>query len=128
MSIRPAPPHVLDLATRWLHAHLNRDAEFIRENSASPDSRKIHTIASFPVELTLDEFLERLQASSARIEVSSDPFGFVAGEVSWVIDLPSVHLPGDVTRRARQTTVLVEEAGTWKVVHSHLSEGVAHDV
>jgi SnoaL-like domain len=128
MTIQPAPPEVLELSSRWLRAHLNRDAEFIREHSASPDSSTIHTIASFPLELTLDEFLERLQPSPTRLEVSSDPVGFVNGDVAWVIDLPKVHLPRDGVRQARQTTVLVNENGAWKVVHSHLSEGVAHDV
>lgn len=124
--VQPAPPEALTLSTQWLRAHLDRDAEFIRANAATPDDAAVHTIGSFPLEVTLAKFLDLLEASEpAGVQIESHPFGFVRNDVAWLTDLPRLRMPSGETRQARQTIVMVKSEGAWKVVHSHLSEGVA---
>ncbi|SFF75790.1 SnoaL-like domain-containing protein [Actinacidiphila alni] len=85
----------------------------------------MHTIGSFPLEVTLAKFLQLLEASEpADIQIESHPSGFVRNNVAWVTDLPRFRMPSGETRRGRQTIVMIELHGAWKVVHSHLSRGV----
>jgi ketosteroid isomerase-like protein len=46
------------------------------------------------------------------------------GDSGWVVDRPSVVMPDGSRIDARQTSVFKREAGTWRLVHSHLSIGM----
>lgn len=46
------------------------------------------------------------------------------GDSGWVADRPSVVMPDGSRIDARQTSVFKREAGTWRLVHSHLSIGL----
>ena len=49
------------------------------------------------------------------------------GDRGWVADRAAIVMPDGGRIDARQTMVFQREAGTWRIVHSHLSIGVADE-
>ena len=53
-----------------------------------------------------------------------DPQAWEEGDVGWVADRPTMHVPGRGSIRTRFTGVFRREGGTWRLVLSHFSVGV----
>jgi hypothetical protein len=49
------------------------------------------------------------------------------GEMGWIADRPALVMPDGSRLATRQTSTFKREAGTWRLVCSHLSIGVADD-
>ena len=49
------------------------------------------------------------------------------GSVGWIIDRPTFHFGDGNDAHARVTAILHEEGGAWRIVHLHLSVGVANE-
>ncbi|WP_033288664.1 nuclear transport factor 2 family protein [Amycolatopsis jejuensis] len=123
----PAPEEVLTLAKEWLAAGHRRDTEFIAAHSWTEDDNFVHTVASGPDSaLSLGDFLQHLREYDPREVVLSNPRGFAYDDFAWVFDTPHIDLLDEGVLEARFTAVLRHVEGEWKVVHAHLSEGVAH--
>ncbi|MGP4017845.1 nuclear transport factor 2 family protein [Saccharopolyspora sp. 5N708] len=123
-----APAEVVNLVKEWLAAGHHRDIEFITAHSWTEDENAVHTVASGPDGgLTLERLQGHLGEYEPREVVASNPQGFVHGDFAWVFDTPTIDLLDEGLIDARFTAVLRRIDGTWKVVHAHLSEGVAHE-
>lgn len=120
-----APQELVELARDWLNAGLNRDTDFIRRFSHAEDDGFVHTIASPPgAHFTLDEFASHLGEVPPRYSVESQPRGFVHGDMAYMVDFPTIDMRHDGVLDGRHTLVMRRVEGVWKVVHSHISEGV----
>lgn len=51
---------------------------------------------------------------------------FVEGTVGWVADRPTIRLPNGQEMTFRETAVLHQEDGEWKIVQHHVSIGVSN--
>ncbi len=51
---------------------------------------------------------------------------YVEGTVGWVADRPTIRLPNGREMKFRQTSVLHQEDGAWKIVQHHTSIGVSN--
>ncbi|HKP53332.1 MAG TPA: nuclear transport factor 2 family protein [Chloroflexia bacterium] len=58
---------------------------------------------------------------------STDLRAYSEGSMGWAADRPVFHFPDGSEAPFRLTTVLHKEGDDWKVVHSHVSFGVANE-
>jgi hypothetical protein len=129
MTIEPAPRELLAFSARWMEAGLNRDLDFLRAHSATPDPAAVHTIPGTPAGpgLTLAQFLTHLSEVPPRYTVTSSPHGYVIdGAAAWTTDYFTVDMLQEGVLEGRYTAVLALIDGDWKVVHAHMSEPVSH--
>ncbi len=63
------------------------------------------------------------EMAGIRIE-AGEIVAFVEGTVGWVADRPKIRLPNGQETTFRQTSVLHQENGEWKIVLHHTSIGV----
>ncbi|AEA25278.1 hypothetical protein GCM10023403_50010 [Pseudonocardia benzenivorans] len=121
-----APAAALETARAWILAAQARDVDRVLAHAV--DLGGVHTFASGPdTNLTLDELVAHLRAHPPVPMDAVEVEGRCRGDVAWVFGTAQVRLPEGPPLAMRISTVLVDEGG-WKVVHLHLSEGVAHEV
>ncbi|MFC9249837.1 nuclear transport factor 2 family protein [Amycolatopsis thailandensis] len=122
-----APAELIALAREWIAAGHARDTGLMERLSATPEEGAVFTVASSPdSNLTLQELLAHLREYPPCEPVGSDPRGYVEGDVAWLFDNPRILIPGEDGISLRITVVLVHTPDGWRVMHGHLSEGVAH--
>jgi hypothetical protein len=80
------------------------------------------------VEFHAEELLAHLGQYDPCEVIGSAPTSFVHGDIAWVVDFPQVDVKSDGNIHLRITVVLLRVDGEWRVVHSHFSEGVAHEL
>ncbi|MFB7089166.1 nuclear transport factor 2 family protein [Streptomyces sp. NPDC056296] len=122
-----APAELVDLARAWIAAGHARDVDLMERLSATPEGGAVFCVASSPdSNLTLRGLLDHLKEYPPCEPVGSNPSGFVEGDVAWLFDNPKILIPGEEGASIRITVVLRRTIDGWRVVHGHLSEGVAH--
>jgi ketosteroid isomerase-like protein len=129
VALEPAPAEVLALATDWLNAALRRDAAFVLAHTHEAGEGAVVTIASAPdSNLTLSELVAHLSEFPPRFSVTSQPHGFVDGDLACTVDLPRIDMLDDGVVQACHTLVMHRDGDGWKVVHSQVSEGVHREL
>ncbi|MFC9840592.1 nuclear transport factor 2 family protein [Rhodococcus sp. NPDC127530] len=122
-----ATPDVVTIARDLIAAGHARDGAKVASLSEPPDDTAIFTVSSAPdSNLTLQALLDHFNDYPPCALIGSQPAGYMYGDSAWVFDNPSVVVPGEGAISIRITVVLHKFAEGWKVVHAHLSEGVAH--
>ena len=61
------------------------------------------------------------------LEAGKNPVAYENGDMGWFVDQPDWVFPDGSRFHTRFTAILQREAGTWKLVHWHLSVGVPDD-
>lgn len=123
-----AQPEVLDVARNWIIRGHMRDGEYMANAAFPVPGSTVHTIASAPdSNFTVDQLVSHLgDVVPCPVMTDESAEGFVHGDMAWVYAFPKIDVKRDGVIDLRYTVVLYRVDGDWKVVHSHLSEGVPH--
>ena len=60
-----------------------------------------------------------------RVEIN-ELNAYTEGSIGWAVERDTVHMPNGRGVSVRATTILHREDGEWKIVHEHISIGVAN--
>ncbi len=71
-----------------------------------------------------ERLLFGFQTEGYGLEPGPGPKGHAEGAMAWAVDEPTLHYPDGSRVGTRVTAVLLQEDGTWKLVHAHFSVGV----
>jgi ketosteroid isomerase-like protein len=73
-------------------------------------------------------FDSQRQATGEGLQVlNSSPQAWEDGDLGWVIDQPTWHMPNGKELQVRVTSIFHRENGSWKGVHQHVSIGIPND-
>lgn len=122
-----ASQDIVRVASDWIRAGHARNGPLLASLSQEVHPDAVFTVASAKdANLTLQQLLGHLKDVIPCPVTNSNPAGYMEGELAWIVDNPSVDIPGAGKVSIRITVILHRSAGEWKVVHGHLSEGVDH--
>jgi len=125
--MRQATPELVELARTFIAAGHARDVELVASISAPPEASAPFTFSSGPDRgLSLGDLLAHLGDYPPCEPLGSAPWGYMDDDFAWLVDTPSVAIPGEGSIDLRITVILRRTEDGWKVAHAHLSEGVAH--
>ena len=125
--MKPADRDVLEIARRFIIEGHARNTAAVAAVAYTPESSAPFTIAGSPgPALTLEELLAHLGEYPPCETSGMNPRGYMSEHFAYVVDNFQVAVPGEGSIDVRTTVVLVRHPDAWKVVHAHVSEGVAH--
>jgi ketosteroid isomerase-like protein len=71
-------------------------------------------------------FAIQMQEMGSLPLTAGNPVAYVEGSMGWIADQPTLTFP-DASMQVRLSVVVHREDGEWKLVHAHLSLGVANE-
>jgi hypothetical protein len=97
------------------------------DDVVAPDAALV--IGTAPGEMVTERDRMRFgfEAEGVRLETGGVAVGYAEGTMGWVADEPTFFFPDGSAMKVRLTGVLRADAGTWKMVHMHVSVGVPDD-
>lgn len=124
LVIQPADSEMVRFAVAWLEACVERNADFILQNSQNEPAGVFTCTATAGSPFSLDAFADHLRGLKKAAWANLNPTGYVAGGAAWFTGVSEGLLPSGEPLVIRITLILVSADGCWKVAHCHVSESV----
>lgn len=74
-----------------------------------------------------ERLLFGFQLEGYALSAGPQPQGYEEGDLGWVVDEPTLHMPDGSAIQTRLTAIVHRIDGAWKLVHAHFSVGVPDD-